>query len=85
MSDHVCVVILLALSVSLSSCIQELSECATYLSSRIDIKDAEYGQLSSQCFARSCRGSKQHVMICVIHRVKYLCLDWIKMREPKAR
>lgn len=68
-----------------SSCIQELTECATYLGSRIDIKDAEYGQLSSQCFARSCRGSKQHIMICVIHRVKYLCLDWIKMREPKAR
>ena len=54
-----------------------------YLSSRILIEDAKYPELSRQCFARASRRPKQHVMIRVVHRVKYLRLNWVEMREPE--
>ena len=55
---------------------------ATYLSSWILIEDTEYGQFSGQCFTRSSGCTKQHVMIRVVHSVKYLRLNWIEMSEP---
>ena len=54
-----------------------------YLSSRVLIEDAEYGKLCGQRFTRSGRRPEQHIMICVIHCMKDLRLDWIEMREPE--